>query len=415
MKDILMIAHFVTLPWECGNSRFTYLAELLSNDNFSVEMVTSDFHHTTKSRRDISESQSNLLQYNITLLNEPGYPKNVCLQRLRSHRKFAKNLQKYLMKRQKPDVIYCAVPSTDVANIAADYCTRNNVKFVMDIQDLWPEAFKMVFHVPVLSNLIFSPMQKKANTAYKAADKIIAVSKTYAQRGISVNNKCKEPLVVYLGTDKEYFDKCAAVNSDNIDWHSDVAKKVANEIVKNGGNKIRLSYVGTLGSSYDLELIFEALRKVDETVLNKLEFIVIGDGPKMQQFVCNAQGLPVIFTGALPYEQMVWLLSRCDVAVNPIVAGSAGSIINKHMDYAMAGLPVINTQESEEYRDLINKYSSGINCACGNVFEVASAIKQLSCDIAVREEMGKRSRIMGEDLFDRKISYRKISELLGAI
>ena len=49
------------------------------------------------------------------------------------------------------------------------------------------------------------------------------------------------------------------------------------------------------------------------------------------------------------------------------------------------------------------------------MFEVASAIKQLSCDIAVREEMGKRSRIMGEDLFDRKISYRKISELLGAI
>ena len=43
---------------------------------------------------------------------------------------------------------------------------------------------------------------------------------------------------------------------------------------------------------------------------------------------------------------MVGMLGVCDIAVNSISKGAAQSIINKHGDYAAAGLPVVNTQES---------------------------------------------------------------------
>ena len=137
----------------------------------------------------------------------------------------------------------------------------------------------------------------------------------------------------------------------------------------------------------------------------------MGDGPKMQEFVRAAQGLPVVFTGRIPYPEMVWVLSRCDIAVNPISKGAAQSIINKHMDYAMAGLPVINTQESEEYRALLREYNAGISCECENAEEVGRAIKLLVEDRALREKMSINSARLGQERFDRKTSYKKLCEL----
>jgi len=55
---------------------------------------------------------------------------------------------------------------------------------------------------------------------------------------------------------------------------------------------------------------------------------------------------------------MVGLLCACQIAINPIKSKSAGSIINKVGDYAAAGLPVINSQENEEYRRLIKEKES---------------------------------------------------------
>ncbi len=36
------------------------------------------------------------------------------------------------------------MPSLDVAKVAAKYAKENNIRFIIDIQDLWPEAFRMV-------------------------------------------------------------------------------------------------------------------------------------------------------------------------------------------------------------------------------------------------------------------------------
>lgn len=35
-KKILIIANFVTLPWENGNSRFTYIIDLIDKENMML-------------------------------------------------------------------------------------------------------------------------------------------------------------------------------------------------------------------------------------------------------------------------------------------------------------------------------------------------------------------------------------------
>lgn len=393
MKDILIIAHFTQVPGEKGNGRFEYIANMLGESNHNVEIVTTGFSHGTKKHRIVNEQQQKHLKYRLTMLHESGYQTNVSLKRFYSHYVFGRNLKRYLNQRGKPDVIYCAVPSLDVAYVAAQYANENNIRFVIDIQDLWPEAFKMVFNMPFISDLAFSPMNKKANYIYDSADEVIAVSETYVNRALSVNHNLKKGLSVFLGTDLSNFDKFAEENKVN--------KPI---------EEIWLAYIGTLGHSYDLTTVIDALSILKNKGISNIKFIVMGDGPLKSQFQDYAieKKVYVEFTGRLNYEEMVGILKSCNIAVNPISSNSAGSIINKVGDYAAAGLPVINTQECQEYRDLITSYNAGINCENGNPVDLAESLLSLYSDSKLRKKIGENNRELAEEKFDRNKTYPKI-------
>ncbi len=391
MKDIVMIAHFTSDFSIKGNDRFSYIGRLLSENN-KVELITSDFYHVTKKKRSNRRSE---LPFKVTLVEEPCYPKNICLRRLYSHKVFAGNVKKYLYDRKVPDVLYCAVPSLDVAAVVAKYAKKKKVKLILDIQDLWPEAFRMVFHIPIINDLLFYPMERKANRIYAAADEIVAVSQTYANRAAQVNRKIRKPTIVHLGTDLTRFDTV----------------KSGKALLNKPKEEVWLAYVGCIGISYDLCSVIDAMVKVyEEDHTAKLRFIIMGKGPLEEELVRYARksGVPVTFTGFLDYPQMVALLCRCDFAVNPIRTGSAGSILNKVGDYAAAGLAVINTQECVEYRKLLTTYKAGINCRNGDIDQLSRVIKRLYTDVALRKALGEGSRQLAEVRFDRKVTYPQI-------
>lgn len=178
---------------------------------------------------------------------------------------------------------------------------------------------------------------------------------------------------------------------------------------------IRIAYAGTLGNSYDLNTVIMAMSTIDSNF--KIELVVMGDGLLRGSFekLAKEQGVSAQFTGRLPYTQMISYLSQCDIAVNPIKRGSAGSILNKAADYAMAGLPVINTQECQEYRDLLDSYGAGINCDCEDVKSVADNLQKLIKNQNLREKMSEGSRKLGREKFDRANTYKSlVSSLIDA-
>lgn len=394
MKRVVIIDHFSQTPDEPGNNRFLYLAQMLCQKGCRVEIITTDFSHKAKKTRQTDPQLLAELPYGYTMLPEPGYPKNVCLQRFYSHYIHGKHLRTYLQTMEKPDVVYAAMPSLDAAGAAADYCRKNDVPFIVDIQDLWPEAFKLVFHIPVLSDLIFAPMAAMANGIYRQASKIVAVSETYKQRGLKSCKNDKEGLCVYLGTDLCEFDKYA----DSIP-------------MEKPESELWVAYVGTLGHSYNIEIVIDALNLLPDTLASNVVFKVLGDGPLMERFRVYAKDckVPVDFLGRLDYPHMAACLKHADIAVNPIVKGAAQSIINKHADYAAAGLPVVSTQECPEYRKLLDRYSCGINCQPDSPQQVADGLEALICDREKRVQMGQCSRRMAQERFDRKYTYEQIT------
>ena len=393
MTRIVIIDHFSKAPGETGNNRFIYLGELLCSCGFDVEIITTTFAHITKRQRLIDEKLYEGLPYKYTMLPEPGYPRNVCLKRFSSHHVFGKNLARYLETMEKPNAVLAAVPSLDVGTVAGNYCSKHGIPFLVDIQDVWPEAFKLVLKLPVISDLIFLPMTAQANRFYGQAERIIAVSETYKQRGVRSNHKDPNGLCVYLGTDLERFDE----NRKHVP-------------VEKPRNELWIGYAGTLGHSYNIEIIFDALNLLSDTLGEQVVFHVFGDGPYLERFREYAKGCKVrsVFHGRLDYPTMVSHLCQADIAVNPIVKGAAQSIINKHADYAAAGLPVVNTQECPEYRDLLERYECGINCDVESAEHVAAGLKRLIEDAQLRAQMGANSRRMAEERFDRRNTYRQI-------
>ena len=272
------------------------------------------------------------------------------------------------------------------------------MKYIIDIQDLWPEAFCMAVKNKFLQKL-FYPMKLYINIAYSKADAIVAVSRTYVERALSVNRRISHGLCVYLGNSKELFD-------------SGVSKYK----ITRTDQELWIGYVGSMGDSYDLGCIIKAISylQTKSGFKKQLRLILCGDGEKMSIFekMANDYGVLADFLGRKKYDRMAGILSSCDIAVNPIVKGSAASVINKVGDYAFSGIPVINTQECQEYRDLVEKYYCGINCACESEQEVARAIEYLSNDIVTRRMMGNNNRRMGEELFDRERTYNELAEMV---
>lgn len=388
--DIVIISEFCEDFSKLDNDRFFCIAKMLSdNPDNSIEIITSCFRHTTKKHRIKPVEQWPFI---ISFIYEPGYPRNVCLKRFRSHYIWGKNVLKYIKNRKnRPDVVYCAIPSLTGPYLVAKYCEKEHIRFVIDVQDLWPEAFQMIVNIPVISRIVFMPIKKLADGIYGRADLICAVSDTYCKRALSVNKKCNKTITVFLGTELAKFDEYAS----------------GTPILEKKEGEIWLAYCGTLGSSYDLTCAIDALAIIND---DRIRFIIMGDGPKMAEFKNYAmiKGVNAEFVGRLQYNNMCSLLNVCDIAINPIMHMAAQSIINKHADYAASGKAILNTQENEEYRNLVKGYNMGINCRNDDPEDLAKKIKWLLDNEYERNKMGLNARKCAEERFDRKVTYIKL-------
>lgn len=386
---IVIIDHYSQAPGEKGNNRFLYIANMLCEKGHKVEIVTTNFSHIKKQIRSIPDSAFEKLPYKYTMLPEPPYHKNVSLQRVLSHRAFGHELKKYLKNRTDIEVIYIAVPSLDVGVAAADYCNKHKIPLFVDIQDIWPEAFELVLPLKNVTKHALFPMKRQARYIYRSATNLVAVSKTYLEIGKKSAPETSG-MSVFLGTDLSRFDQA---KRDYICKHVDGCTTIG--------------YAGTLGASYNIDIIINAINLLVKKGY-KIQAKILGDGPELERLKNVSENLPIDFKGRLDYEKMVGELCSCDIALNPIKQGAAQSIINKHGDYAAAGLPVVSTQESPEYRELIAKYNCGITCGVNDVQAVADAIEDLILHKEKRIEMGENSRRMAEELFDRSVTYKQI-------
>jgi len=392
-KRILYIWNYFYFESEKGLSRFPTLLKMLSAD-FDIEVITSSFYHMGKCFHNIDNDELNSLPYKVTFIKERGYKKNISIKRVRSINDFNDEVKHYLYNQltYKPDIVYIPVPSNKMGLIASEYCKAINCKLVVDIEDLWPESFKMILKSKSLVNLLFNKQLNEENTLYRNADAITAVSQKFLSRALSVRKSTCPNCVSYIGSD---FSKAKSV--------------VKESTYKKPSDEIWVTYIGTLGKSYDLKRVIDVFKKLQGFFFSHIKFKILGSGPdedKLKKHVNKNNITNVEFLGLLPYKDMIEILSVSDYGINPIVPNSVASIINKVADYASVGLPVINTQNCKEYMNIIDECNAGINVVPFDKDKIFNIL------IGPVFDKNKVNNNLLREKFDRNIIYPNIIEML---
>lgn len=401
MKTIALIAPCIGFKDEKGYSRFRFLAQFLVENGYSVELITSTFQHWEKKQRDKKYRDNLKKEYKITFLNEPGYSKNIDFKRVKSNKILAQNVKNYL-EGKRYDLVYCVIPPNSIGAKAVDFARENNIPIIIDVEDLWPEAMKMIFNIPIISNIMFRKFARDARHIYMNANAVVGTSDEYRDRALKDNSDLLERITVYVGNEISVFDE--GVN------------KFRNEVVKNERD-FWVTYAGNLGTSYDIKTLIFAAQELKKRDLNSIRVMILGGGPLETEFKKLAQECDcnVIFAGYLEYQKMAAYLSKSDVLVNSFVRKAPQSIVTKIGDYLAAGKPMINTCMSPEFRAKVESDGFGVNVEAENVNALADAIEQLYQNENMRIQMGQAARRIAEEQFDRKHAYIKIVDLVDRL
>ena len=400
MKKIAVISMGVKLNGEKGYSRFRYIGDFLSDAGYQVDLITTTFQHWEKAQRDVEAISKEEYKFRLKFIYEPGYKKNIDLRRIASHRIAAKNLKKLLEKEGDYDLIYCEIPPNDVALAAAQYAHDKGIPFVPDVNDLWPEAMRMVVDIPVVSDILFYPLKRDAEKVYSLVSGIIGTSDEYRDRPLK-NQKLDVPRkTVYVGNEIAEFDKGVS--------------RYGPEILKTEG-EFWVTYAGTIGTSYDIRTMVLAGKELMDRKLDNIKIKILGNGPLKEELekLAQDQGCRnVEFLGYVSYPEMAAWLAKSDILVNSFVKKAPQSIVTKIGDYLAAGKPMINTCMSPEFRMKVEKDGFGINILPEDPRILADAVTDLYKDPEGRNRMGKRAREIAMEQFDRPQSYKKIIELI---
>ena len=403
MSKVAVITMGVKLDGEKGYTRFRYLCEFLVKKGYEVDLITTTFQHWEKKQRDLESVDQKSYTFGIKFIYEPGYRKNIDLRRVRSHKIAAENLRKLLEKEGDYDLIYAEIPPNDVALAAAEYAHRNKIPFVADVNDLWPEAMRMVFDIPIVSDLLFYPLKRDAEKVYSLTSGVIGTSDEYRDRPFLNQKRDVLKETVYVGNEISVFDREAEQHAD--------------EVQKEEGT-FWVTYAGTIGTSYDIRTMVLAAEELMKQGKTKIRFQILGDGPtrEMLENLAKERKIQnVKFTGYVPYEQMAAYLVKSDVLINSFVRKAPQSIVTKIGDYLAAGKPMINTCMSPEFRKKVEQDGFGINIEPEDVRELVNAVEWMYENEAERNDMGNRARKIAEEQFDRPVSYGKIEAMISSL
>ncbi|ABR73484.1 glycosyltransferase WbuB [Actinobacillus succinogenes] len=388
-KHILIVAPYVTFPHEMGMNRFIYLAKMLSAE-FDVTLVTSKYCHFLKKHRERTPELGNV---KVILLDEPGYRKNVSLQRLISHRRFCRNFETLLKSYDRQiDAVYSAYPLIRTNYILGRYKQSKNFKLIIDVQDVWPEAIAgpIAFFSTQIGKMLMKPITQYADKTYSYADALVAVSETYLQRADVNRLPARLKSAVYIGGDF-LFTKSNG---------------------KKATDKLVATYLGTMAGSYDLETVVRAAPLCSKKV--KIQFIGTGPHEASLQALNRQLGGHVTFLGVHPYKEAMRILADSDVALNAIKASSEGSITNKLSDYICCALPILSCQKHPEVEKLL-ALGGGIQYTAGDHRELAAKLDKLAEDQAVLDKMSQTNLSLAKEKFLRERSYKEIEKLIKNI
>jgi glycosyltransferase involved in cell wall biosynthesis len=331
--------------------RVGILSKMLRSRGNIVNWWTTTYDHQGKKYL-YSQNTENVNRNDVSMIflhSKNKYRKNISYLRIKNHVEVSKEFNSLSSYKKKPDIIYCAFPTIDLAYEAVKYGKSNDVPIVIDVRDLWPDIFINPFHrfLHPLIKFFLKKYIKQTKYVFKNCTAITAVSKKYLDYGLHYGHRSQSVLDrVFPLAYQEYF------------LEQDEFQKCYLKFSKMGvdTNKIIVWFVGTFGSTYDLLSVIKAVKRVDINV----QFVMTGDGENDSLWKKESSNNPnIIFTGWANKEELCYLGNVSKIGLMAYRKGAPQGLPNKIFEYMSYGLPILSSLEGES-KILLNDNNVGL-------------------------------------------------------
>ena len=351
---VWIVNPFDNLPSEGYRpQRYWLMARAFAQAGHRTTYWTSDFSHAHKAPRKLDgiDEMADACGFRMKFVPTKPYPTNICLRRILSHRAFARTWRRLAeAESERPDVVIASLPPLSSCAAALEFCRRAGARFIVDVQDAWPETFYRV--APAW---MFVPFRATARRIYRSADAVTAVAARYIELAKSYGATAPSHLC-HLGI------SLCEVKGESFPISAFALAP----------SPFTLIYLGAMGASYDLETVIGAVKEMEDVELD-----IAGSGPKEQSLRARAADCSRIrFYGYLAENDLQILLSKADAGVIPMFPDSCVGVPNKLADYAAAGLRVVNSLPGET-ADIVARFSAGTFYEAGSVESFKAAVRDL--------------------------------------
>jgi glycosyltransferase involved in cell wall biosynthesis len=269
-------------------------------------------------------------------------------------------------------VIQGCNPPDDIFLVALPFKVLG-VKYIFDHHDANPELYLSKFD---RKDAFYKVQVGLEKLTYRFSDVVMATNNSYRELAITRGKLPPEDVfVVRNGPDTRTF------------------KAVAPKPELKYGKRYLVGYVGNMSTQEGLEILLDAALYIRNLGRRDVHFTCVGGGPglgKLQQAVQD-KGLQdtVNFTGRIPDQQLLEILSTADVCVNPDKPCEMNDISTmiKIMEYMALGKPIVQFDLKEGRFSAMEASSYAHNDAGAEDF--AAKILCLLEDCATRKRMGE--------------------------
>jgi len=356
------------------------LAETLVQRGHEVVWWSASFDHSRKTHRFAADTRRQLSdRYVLRFIRSMGYKRNVSIERIIDHVQIGRRFSQLALQESRPDVIFCAFPTIELAIAAMSYGRSHGVPVVLDVRDLWPDAFAEFApsRARSVARIGLRPLDWAVSLAFRRATAITAINQAFLEWGLRHARRARGAWdrVFPLAFNERPPPEDAARAALRF-WHE--------RGLREGGDEFVACFFGTMGRHVDLAPVVESARLLDGGA-RRFRFVLCGTGDHFEDYKARAAGCTnVLFPGWLDAAQ-IWALmqlSTVGLAAYRNTPDFAVSVPNKAIEYLSAGLPVISSLQGVLENLLRTR-------ECGLTFEpTGAALAEVL--VALDKEPGRR-------------------------
>ncbi|HEY3856187.1 MAG TPA: glycosyltransferase family 4 protein [Verrucomicrobiae bacterium] len=345
----------------------------------------------------------------IRLLHGPGYRFHRSPQRLLHHRTEAASFRRQAEKCERPDLIFCCLPTSHLCRSAVDYGRRHKVPVVVDVRDLWPDHYLTIFPSPLRRWIkpILTFEYRSLRRFLSGAAGITAISEAFLKWGLRHAGRNRRQ------TDGMFPHGYPSQPLNSIETSDlEAAKDDLRGRLNVRKEDFTVVFAGTFVSSFDFETVISAARRLEERG-HRMRFLLAGTGGYEQRTRRLAEGMKsVTFLGWIQNKQELGaLLQLADAGLGPYRSDCTMSLPNKPFEYMAAGLPQVSSLEGE-MAEIIEREQVGLQYKSNNVDGLCQCLIQLAENRPAAQGLGKNARRLFLRSYSAEVIYRDLLEHL---